>query len=80
MKQLGNLANVYIDIKQDLWFEQSLIHFPSICHKEASAPWVPPKVSDPFDTSNFNVFSTAKKEVDTDPCLTKEEQEEFKEF
>lgn len=78
-RRLGNLANGYIDIKRQEWFESSGIDFPSLRRKEAEAPWVP-KVKDPLDTTHFDDFSEMENEINTDARLTKEEQEAFAGF
>ena len=75
-KRLGNLANGYLDIKKHEWFEASDVNFSAIRRKDHPAPWTP-EVKDPFDTSNFDDFSAAENEINTDARLTKEEQDVF---
>jgi hypothetical protein len=75
-QRLGNLANGYLDIKRDEWFEACRINFRSIVRREEEAPWKP-TLKDDFDSSNFDNYSSAENEVDHGKRLTKEEQDLF---
>lgn len=75
-KRLGNLANGYIDIKRQDWFEQSGIQFPAVRRKTMAAPWSP-EVKNVFDAAHFDDFSAAEKQQDRTKPLTDEEQEMF---
>jgi CRP-like cAMP-binding protein len=78
-KRLGNLANGFIDIKREGWFEASGVSQTAIRCKEATPPWKP-ELKDPFDTSNFDDFSAAEREDDLGAPLTEEEQAAFTGF
>lgn len=80
-ERLGNLAKGYVDVKQHEWFTTTnKINFRQLLRKEFEAPWKP-RVSDPFDTSNFDTYySDSERELSFSKRLTKDEQAIFKGF
>ena len=78
--RLGNMANGYIDIKEQPWFQESGINFKDILSQRAKAPWIP-KIHDPLDSSNFEDMSELEHERSTiHRPLSRQEHEIFKDF
>jgi protein kinase A len=74
-KRLGCRGQADLEIRNHPWFSD--IDFGKLYRKELTAPWIP-KISDPFDSSNFN-----PKEPKSKAGLKKLktwEQEKFKDF
>jgi serine/threonine protein kinase len=78
--RLGNLANGYVDIKDQAWFHESGIDFKKVLKRQVDAPWIP-EIHNSLDTSNFDDLSGL---VHNHPSvyrpLTRQEHELFKDF
>lgn len=76
--RLGNLRHGHLCVQHEPWFKP--IDFKKLVKKELKAPWIP-KISDPFDSSHFEDFSSEERgspwyEKELEP----EEQDLFKNF
>jgi protein kinase A len=78
--RLGNMANGYIDIKEQPWFLESGIDFKEILSQRSKAPWIP-EIHDPLDASHFDDMSAFEHERPAaHRPLTRQEHEIFKNF
>jgi serine/threonine protein kinase len=77
--RLGCKAKADLDIRNHPWFEG--FDFGALYRKELTPPWKP-KISNPFDGSNFGHWSDPEKEKATQGLkpLSSEEQKLFVEF
>lgn len=74
--RLGCLAGGVMDIKNHQWMQE--IDFEKLVDKKINAPWVPEQ-KDALDSSEFNDWEEMKNVWNSAP-LTREEQEQFKDF
>lgn len=77
-ERLGNLSKGYLDIKNHTWFPKSGVVPSSVLNKKLEAPWKP-KVTNPFDSSNFDEYADDAG-IDYEKRLTPEEQAIFEIF
>ena len=77
--RLGNLANGYLDVKKEPWFNASGIDFKKVIRKEAVVPWKP-QVQSASDSSYFADMTSHENERTYGRRLTRDEQERFKGF
>jgi cGMP-dependent protein kinase len=60
---LGMLSPDHYDVRDHPWFAESGCYYKKLLKKELTPPWLP-QVKDPLDSSNFDDFSSDKREVD----------------
>lgn len=75
--RLGCMSRADLDIRNHPWFDG--FDFGALYRKELTPPWQP-KISNPFDGSNFGNWKDPDKKKQNLKPLTKEEQQKFVEF
>ena len=78
LDRLGSFAGNGVDIRKHPWFDT--INWKKLEGKELKTPWTP-KITDPFDASNFHNWDHIKDHSENrEVGLTEEEQLFFKDF
>lgn len=75
--RLGNLSRGHRDVKDHPWFNK--FDFKRLVKKELEGPWIP-EIKDPFDSSNFGDYRDSERDDVRHRHLSKEEQDEFRDF
>ena len=76
-ERLGCMARADLDIRDHAWFDG--YDFGALYRKEITPPWVP-RISSPFDGSNFEDWSNLENKDKSLAPLSEEEQSLFVKF
>ena len=72
--RLGNLSRGHLDVTEHQWFIS--LNFQELNERKILAPWKP-KITNPLDSSNFDDFSHAEREINDVKTLSDKEQNLF---
>jgi len=75
--RLGNLCCGHLDVTEHPWFTS--LDFQELNERKIKAPWKP-KITNPLDSSNFDDFSHAEREINDVETLSDKEQKLFAGF
>jgi len=75
--RLGNLSRGHLDVTEHPWFIS--LNFQELNERKILAPWKP-KITNPLDSSEFDDFSHAEREINDVKTLSDKEQNLFVRF